>query len=474
MSISAVDLSEVLAAWAWDGPAPTTDVLVVPRPTAARELDDDALLAALADVEASGRRVDAARVALAAEVAERSRRELGVERLSARRGCRTAAELVQRLTGASMRTVNQRVRLGAATRATVGLTGGPVPPPFPAVARALEDGVLGVDAAAAVVQTLAPAARVAGTGPVLAAEAAIVAGAAAPAPEDPPLLDADDVRLQATVWRAVLDPDGAAPGEADVERRCLTLGAPHHGLVRVRGMLLPEVAAALERYADAWTNPRTAALPAPSPAGAEAEAAVAIEAPDPRSRAQRLHDVLATALMVAARAADAPSVAGNAPTLVVTVRQEDLIAGRGVAWSEGRPLGLAAARHVGCAGAVETVVTGRDGRLVGLGSRERCFTGQQRRAIAVRDGGCVIPGCHVPVGWCEVHHVVPHATDPDGTHTDNGVLVCWFHHRTLDTSGWEIRMRDGTPEVRAPRWLDAERRWRAPSRGPTAGRARAA
>ncbi len=384
-----------------------------------------------------------------------------MDRLSARFGCRTAAELIQRVTGVSIRTVNQRARLGAATRSGVGLTGEALPAQFPAVAQAMEAGVLAADAASALVQTLAPAMRVAGTGPVQAAEAAIVAGATAASPEESPLLDADDVRLQATVWRAVLDPDGVAPSEADVERRCLTLGAPQHGLVRVRGMLLPEVAAALGRYADAWTNPRTAPLPVPAAAAADA-----IEAPDPRTRAQRLHDVLATALMVAARAADAPSVAGNAPTLVVTVRQEDLAAGRGVAWSEGRPLGLAAARHVGCAGAVEVVVTGRGGRLLGLGSRERCFTGQQRRAIAVRDGGCVIPGCHVPVGWCEVHHVIPHATDPEGTHTDNGVLVCWFHHRTLDTSGWEVRMRDGTPEVRAPRWLDTERRWRAPARGP--------
>ncbi|MGV2900338.1 hypothetical protein ACNPM4_01575, partial [Microbacterium sp. AGC62] len=52
------------------------------------------------------------------------------------------------------------------------------------------------------------------------------------------------------------------------------------------------------------------------------------------------------------------------------------------------------------------------------------------------------------------------------THTDNGVALCWHHHRTLDTSGWEIRMRHGTPHVRGPAWWDPARRWRTP-RPPT-------
>lgn len=457
------------------------EVLVVPRPWIVQDLDDDELVAGLAEAEALGRRVDALRVALAAEAAARSRRGLGVDRLCQRLGCRSAVELVQRVTGVAARTVNQRIRLGAAVRPGVRLTGESLPPRFPAVALAVEEGLLGVDAGRAVVEVLEPAVRVAGLHDVQVAEEAIVSEAAAAAVEDAPRVDADAVRMQALVWRAVLDPDGAAPSEVDVERRCLSFGAPRHGLVPVRGLLLPEVAAGMERYADAWANPRSAELPGcaagvgtASGTGAHAGAAAGPAAPETladapdapvgagRSRAQLLHDVLATALSVAARAVDAPSVAGNAPTLVVTVTQAELVAGRGVAWSEGRPVSLDAARHVGCAGAVETVITGSNGRILGLGSRERCFTGQQRRAIAVRDGTCVIPGCHVPAGWCEVHHVVPHALDPCGTHTDNGVLLCWFHHRTLEASGWEVRMGCGVPEVRAPRWLDPDRRWRAP------------
>lgn len=65
----------------------------------------------------------------------------------------------------------------------------------------------------AVVDTLSPALRVAATEHVRVAEAQIAAGAVAAAPDGVPGLDADCVRVQATAWRAVLDPDGAAPDE---------------------------------------------------------------------------------------------------------------------------------------------------------------------------------------------------------------------------------------------------------------------
>ncbi|KRC58620.1 hypothetical protein ASE14_18890 [Agromyces sp. Root81] len=119
-----------------------------------------------------------------------------------------------------------------------------------------------------------------------------------------------------------------------------------------------------------------------------------------------------------------------------------------------------------CTGGIQTVVHDDAGRILSLGSPERCFTPHQRRAITLRDGGCLIPGCTVPAAWCEIHHVTP---DSDGgpTHTDNGVLLCWFHHRSIDTSGWAIRMRHGVPEIRPPSWLDPGGRWRTTTTSPT-------
>jgi len=44
---------------------------------------------------------------------------------------------------------------------------------------------------------------------------------------------------------------------------------------------------------------------------------------------------------------------------------------------------------------------------------------------------------------------------------DNGVCLCWWHHRTLDSSGWTIRMLRGTVQIMAPPWLETgQREWR--------------
>ncbi|TFC53126.1 HNH endonuclease, partial [Cryobacterium sp. TMT2-17-1] len=84
-------------------------------------------------------------------------------------------------------------------------------------------------------------------------------------------------------------------------------------------------------------------------------------------------------------------------------------------------------------------------------------------------GGCIIPGCTVPAAWCEVHHVTPWHRGGK-TEIDNGVLLCWYHHHSIDTSGWNIRMIRGTPQVRAPYCYDPTRTWR-PGGGNPANRA---
>jgi len=108
---------------------------------------DDELLAATASIEAVGRLIDAHRAACAGEIDERSRVELGSDRLSSRRGCRSASELVERVTQVSGAEARRRIALGAATRGRVGFTGESLEPSFPRVAAALAVGVLGADAA---------------------------------------------------------------------------------------------------------------------------------------------------------------------------------------------------------------------------------------------------------------------------------------------------------------------------------------
>ncbi|HEY6799751.1 MAG TPA: hypothetical protein VI121_03850, partial [Agromyces sp.] len=81
---------------------------------------DDDLLMVTGAVEAVGRVVDAHRAAVAGEIAERSRAELGDARLSERRSCRSASELIERVTQVSRAEARRRISVGTATRARTG------------------------------------------------------------------------------------------------------------------------------------------------------------------------------------------------------------------------------------------------------------------------------------------------------------------------------------------------------------------
>ena len=64
--------------------------------------------------------------------------------------------------------------------------------------------------------------------------------------------------------------------------------------------------------------------------------------------------------------------------------------------------------------------------------------------------------CH-PI--TQVHHVVPWRQGGP-TDIDNAVLLCNAGHASIDTSGWDIEMRDGRPWVRGPFVFDPTQTWR--------------
>jgi 5-methylcytosine-specific restriction protein A len=462
---------------------------------------DDDLLAAMRALEGLGRLVDGRRAALAGEVAERSRVELGEQRLSTRRGCRSAAELVERVTQVSAFEARRRIALGSATRARAGFTGEPLEAQFPLVAAALAGGDLGADAACTIIRELDRTRAVAEPGAFAAAEQALVAEATGTGDGAPLRCTADELRVQAQAWSTFLDPDGRKPDDdRAMRRRGFRLGRARDGLVPVTGDLMPEVAAKLTRLFDAHLSPRSgtgfqaggqrggdgasggyggsAAHSDGEAHGAAARSAEALAAEartaetrtaETRTADQRRHDVLAAAIDTAARSGEHPTIGGAAPTVLVSVRASDLASGRGVAHADGVevPISLRAVRHMMCTGGIQTVVFDGEGRIIRPGSPERSFTPHQRRAITLRDGGCLIPGCSVPAAWCEIHHVIPDA-EGGPTHPDNGVLLCWFHHRTIDTSGWGIRMLRGAPHIRPPAWLDPGGGWRPVTKSSTA------
>lgn len=455
-----------------------------------RLADDEAVLRLLVQAATVVRLAEAVLVEAAGEVQHRADAAPHADRITTVHGCRSVKELVQRATRQSARSTTELLRAANATRREVALTTGePLPAAYPAMREALADGVVGIDGVVAVTSALDSAgcpfdAR-------LAADEELAASAGGSGSDGGPAPCADDLRLQAQVWAVYLDQDGTEPREARAMRkRGLTVGVCRDGLVPVRGNLLPEVAGQLDLLFHSILNPKSDGPDQPSgvhfaasgagesvgPAGLSSEGAV--DEPiagraDPRSRTQRQHDALATILSVASRAGQLPTIGGAAPTLVVSVSEADLRAGSGHAHIDGcdEPVPLAVARQVACGGGIQRVTTDAAGRIRAIHTFDRVFGAHQRKAIALRDGGCIIPGCDVPAAWCEIHHVEEHARGGP-THTDNGVLLCWHHHRTLDTGGWKVRMRNGVPQVQGPAWWDSSMRWRAVTRSPVRMRQR--
>ena len=318
---------------------------------------------------------------------------------------------------------------------------------------ALIDGEVGLDGLLAVAGPLAGLGDRVGRDLVLTADAVLAAEARGEGPDGAPPACADLLRLQAQVWATVLDQDGAEPRETTQLR--LRVGGARHarartGSCRFGGCCCPRSPRSTSASStpsahpvSTRTDPCSSGPPTTTSPGCR---------PRPAPAAQQQHDALATALFVAASSELLPTIGGAAPTLVVSARAEDVINGTG--WAQRRGLRRTRRHRRGTArrlrrGRAAGAGSTTHGRITRLGTEERVFNRRQRRAIALRDGGCLIPGCGVPAGWCEIHHVVEHANGGK-THTDNGVMLCWFHHRFLDLHGWEIRMNHGVPEVRAP------------------------
>jgi len=468
-------------------------------------LSDGELVGALAQVEALGRAADAARAMLAGQVDHRTCTGWDADGLLGRTGARSGRELVATACGVSWKQADVRMKAARHIHPAHSLSGGLLPAPFPAVAATSATGLMGQEVRELITRTLAAVAPRAHPADLAQAErcltAAAVGGRALNAhaqmishllgQQDADALidaaptasrDADEVgstfapptplrglQDMARAWAMALDPDGAVPDEQDMMlRRGLTLGRLTRGVIPIRGFLIPETAALLQRQLQAVANPRVSghaeAIPTADADTGSAPPGADVPDQDGRTPAQRRHDGFMTVLLQAAQSDTMPTLQGAPATLVVTTTVDQLSDDHGVAFLQGTAgqadgaVPVAAAQHAGCAGAIQHVVLDPRGAILGLSSPQRIFTAHQRRAIALRDGTCVIPGCGAPAAQCEVHHVHEHQHGGP-THTDNGVLLCWFHHRFLGLHGWKVRIKDGRPQVKAPPWINLDDAW---------------
>jgi hypothetical protein len=292
-------------------------------------------------------------------------------------------------------------------------------------------------------------------------------------------LSAGELRTATTEIANLLDSDGPEPEELKAyERESLTLSPADNG-VKFKGFLANENAELLRAVVHAGARPHKTV---------DGEH-------DPRPRDKRQADALSTALGIAAAVWDttgptaattgSPAAAGNAATaagagaagsagsggdaagggregrmagygakanITVTIDLDDLKAATADAIGRtvyGDGLSAATIRRLACDANIIPIVLGSNSEPLDVGRLERLVNRAMRRALNVRDRGCVV--CGAPPIMCDAHHLI-HWIDGGETKINNLALLCRRHHVDLHRGHWQISILDGVVHVTRPAW----------------------
>lgn len=265
---------------------------------------------------------------------------------------------------------------------------------------------------------------------------------------------------------SVIDPDGADAtleaqllAEEDRARQLTQLRYRRVGDGTTRGSFrLPDAAADMLRAAlDAATSPRHRAHEPGNGARARLDDGSLTYDEPPLSHPQRLGHAFVE-LIEHLPIGELPRHGVANASIVVTCTLDQLRTGCGEATlASGTAMSTREVRRLACNAGVLPAVLDSASAVLDLGRQRRLFTRHQRLALAIRDKGCIWPGCDRPPSWTEAHHVTAWS---DGGPTDlaNGCLVCPYHHHLAHKGEWAIQIgADGIPAVIPPQRLDPDR-----------------
>ena len=232
-----------------------------------------------------------------------------------------------------------------------------------------------------------------------------------------PNLSVKEFRTKCLHARHQANPDGFVDEEKQgVEARSLTLTNTDEGVVLVNGILDKVGGAAL----------RTALEPLARRAGKD----------DDRLRDRRLADALVDLSMHALDTGLVP----QRTHMQVTTSLETLLGLCGAPAAEmefSLPISAKAVERLACDCSVTRILLGSDSMVIDVGRAKRVISGPQRKALNVRDQGCVWPGCDRPATWTSGHHLV-HWIRNGPTDLPNLVLLCYRHHQMVHEGEWQI------------------------------------
>ncbi|QPZ39175.1 HNH endonuclease signature motif containing protein [Paramicrobacterium chengjingii] len=428
-------------------------------PRSAAAASDDALLETVAALGELGRAQQTALALVASEVATRSVKLDGAQTLASRNGQRDAIGLLQSTARISHGAARRALAYGDAISVDSSVSGAPLPPRWSHIAEAAFAGTIDAEAATPIIRSLEEVRLSADPEMLDAAEDGMMRIASQSTPEYS--------TQQMRVWKEALDPDGARPREkAQRQARFFRIGQVNdQGMTPIRGLLTPDAAARLNAAVSTHTNPRARVIFRPATERDNTAAShdindndaarVGAHDLDPRTRGQKLHDIVDGLIGSGHRASVTGAGSRRAQTeVIVTTTLDELRNGSGVGWANGadEPLGPITTERILCDEGYRRMLLGDNGEALWLGHTQRAFSPQQKLAIAARDETCAWPECDMPADWCEVHHA-KHWSQGGPTDIDDGLLLCSAHHHMLHAQNWVISMQDGIPYLTPPAFM---------------------
>jgi hypothetical protein len=333
--------------------------------------------------------------------------------------------------------ITRRFRLAARIRPRRSLTGAPVSPELPALAAAVESGVVGDDHIRSVCHAVDVLPARVSPVDVQAAERTLVRHATK--------VDAGIVAKLGQRIADYLNPDGLFSDEDRARRRGLRLGPQGpDGMSRLSGFLDPECRAYFEAI-------EAAVRPGRHQPGSESR--------DDRTPAQRCHDALKLGLETAIASGGLGVHRGHPVTVIVTTTLAELTDAAGAAPAKtGGGSRLPMRDLISMAGKsihYLAVFDEHTERPLYLGRQKRIATADQRLICYARDRGCTRPNCLEPGYHCEVHHSRDWGRG-GRTDSDNLYFLCGSDHgmasrgeSDTDVVGGRLGWSDGTgpPEI---------------------------
>ena len=319
--------------------------------------------------------------------------EIDLAGTAAKHSATSTGALLSQLLTITVGEARSRVHLARQICDTLQPTGDLTGPTLPVLGAALEAGLIGTDHARTITTTMRDLPT--GIAPDVRdrAETHLVEQAQQFEPRHFATLAAHLI--------TTLDPDGTLDDRDPASKAELHIGTrnPATGLTPISGRLDDLGIATVRTALDG--------LAAPCPAATDGTR-------DTRPAATRHAHALIAALRHALDAGTLPTQGGQRPHLTVTITLADLenLTAKALL-DDGTLLSPAATRALLCDANILPAVLGGHGEVLDIGRASRTFPQAIRRAITLRDRGCIWPGCDRPADLGRLpprHPLVPRRT----------------------------------------------------------------